>query len=147
MNMSDLSRDDDFLSHLFVEKLGTGNVPLFVHKMDSSRRLPKTDATDVLQIIRRVRSFPPLTTLTLRSNSHEHKVGCVEGPAFCGNPRSGWRPVPVRPLRQLQIASWLSYLSLHRLRPISYYLFDYTDKQTNAFATYASRAKLEQLEP
>ena len=60
MNMSDLSRDDDFLSHLFVEKLGTGNVPLFVHKMDSSRRLPKTDASNVLQIIRRVRPFPPL---------------------------------------------------------------------------------------
>jgi len=59
MNMSDLSRDDDFLSHLFVEKLGTGNVPLFVHKMDSSRRLPKTDASDILQIVRRVRSFPP----------------------------------------------------------------------------------------
>lgn len=54
MNMSDLSRDDDFLSHLFVEKLGTGSVPLFVHKMDSSRRLPKTDANDILQIVRRL---------------------------------------------------------------------------------------------
>ena len=59
MNMSDLSRDDDFLSHLFVEKLGTGSVPLFVHKMDSSRRLPKTDTNDILQIVRRVRSFLP----------------------------------------------------------------------------------------
>ena len=59
MNMTDLSRDDDFLSHLFVEKLGTGSVPLFVHKMDSSRRLPKTGATDILQIVRRVRSFLP----------------------------------------------------------------------------------------
>lgn len=57
MNMSDLSRDDDFLSHLFVEKLGTGSVPLFVHKMDSSRRLPKTDTNDILQTVRRVRSF------------------------------------------------------------------------------------------
>jgi len=66
MNMSDLSKDDDFLSYLFVEKLGTGGVPLFVHKMDSSRRLPKTDANDILQIVRRVRSFLP-TTLTLRS--------------------------------------------------------------------------------
>jgi len=59
MNMSDLSKDDDFLSHLFVEKLGTGSVPLFVHKMDSSRRLPKTDVNDILQIVRRVRSFSP----------------------------------------------------------------------------------------
>lgn len=56
MNMRDLSKDDDFLSHLLVEKLGTGTVPLLVHKMDSSRRLPKTDADDLLQIVRRVRS-------------------------------------------------------------------------------------------
>jgi histone-lysine N-methyltransferase SUV420H len=58
MNMRDLSKDDDFLSHLLVEKLGTGTVPLLVHKMDSSRRLPKTDADDLLHIVRRVR-FPP----------------------------------------------------------------------------------------
>ncbi|KAJ7076383.1 hypothetical protein B0H15DRAFT_864357 [Mycena belliarum] len=54
MNMRDLSKDDDFLSHLLVEKLGTGTVPLLVHKMDSSRRLPKTDADDLLQIVRRL---------------------------------------------------------------------------------------------
>ena len=54
MNMVDLSRDDDFLSHLLVEKLGTGDVPLAVHKMDPSRRLPKTNADDLLQIVRRV---------------------------------------------------------------------------------------------
>ena len=54
MNMEDLSRDDDFLSHLLVEKLGTGEVPLAVHKMDPSRRLPKTNADDLLQIVRRV---------------------------------------------------------------------------------------------
>ena len=29
--------DDDFLSHLLVEKLGTDNVPLLVQKMDPSR--------------------------------------------------------------------------------------------------------------
>jgi len=71
MNMSDLSRDDDFLSHLFVEKLGTGSVPLFVHKMDSSRRLPKTDTSDILQIVRRVGSFllhsPPLAPMLMRT--------------------------------------------------------------------------------
>ncbi|KAF8210388.1 hypothetical protein K438DRAFT_1809596 [Mycena galopus ATCC 62051] len=54
MNMRDLSKDDDFLSHLLVEKLGTGTVPLLVHKMDSSRRLPKTDADDLLHIVRRL---------------------------------------------------------------------------------------------
>jgi histone-lysine N-methyltransferase SUV420H len=54
MNMRDLSKDDDFLSHLLVEKLGTGTVPLLVHKMDPSRRLPKTDACDLLAIVRRV---------------------------------------------------------------------------------------------
>ncbi|KAJ6499190.1 hypothetical protein C8R45DRAFT_821212 [Mycena sanguinolenta] len=54
MNMRDLSKDDDFLSHLLVEKLGAGTVPLYVHKMDSSRRLPKTDADDLLQIVRRL---------------------------------------------------------------------------------------------
>lgn len=54
MNMRDLSRDDDFLSHLLVEKLGTGDVPLVVHKMDPSRKVPKTSADDLLQIIRRM---------------------------------------------------------------------------------------------
>ncbi|KAF8070545.1 hypothetical protein FPV67DRAFT_1487777 [Lyophyllum atratum] len=54
MNMRDLSKDDDFLSHLLVEKLGTGSVPLLVHKMDPTRRLPKTDAQDLLTIVRRL---------------------------------------------------------------------------------------------
>ncbi|KAJ7647222.1 hypothetical protein FB45DRAFT_732872 [Roridomyces roridus] len=54
MNMRDLSKDDDFLSHLLVEKLGTGNVPLLVHKMDSSRRLPKLEADHLLKIVKRL---------------------------------------------------------------------------------------------
>ena len=54
MNMCDLSKDDDFLSHLLVEKLGTGIVPLLVHKMDSSKRLPKTNTLDLMRIVRRV---------------------------------------------------------------------------------------------
>ncbi|KAF9263230.1 hypothetical protein L218DRAFT_1077241 [Marasmius fiardii PR-910] len=54
MNMRDLSKDDDFLSHLLVEKLGTGNVPLLVHKMDPSRRLPKVPAQDLLDVVRRL---------------------------------------------------------------------------------------------
>lgn len=44
----------------------------------------------------------------------------------------------MRCLFQLPIASWFSYLLLHRLRPIGYYLSNYTDKQSNAFATYAA---------
>ena len=67
MHMRDLSKDDDFLSHLLVEKLGTGTVPLLVHKMDSSRRLPKTDTQALMGIVRRVRSrgtspSPPIHT-------------------------------------------------------------------------------------
>ncbi|KAF9451951.1 hypothetical protein P691DRAFT_698191, partial [Macrolepiota fuliginosa MF-IS2] len=54
MNMRDLSNDDDFISHLLVEKLGTGAVPLYVHKMDPGRRLPKTDSQELLQIVRRL---------------------------------------------------------------------------------------------
>ena len=59
MNMSDLSRDDDFLNHLLVEKLGTGGVPLYVHKMDPTRRLPKTDPLDLMAIVQRVSTFSP----------------------------------------------------------------------------------------
>jgi hypothetical protein len=55
MNMRDLSKDDDFLSHLLVEKLGTGTVPLLVHKMDPTRRLPKTEASLLLGIVQHVR--------------------------------------------------------------------------------------------
>jgi hypothetical protein len=69
MKVQDLARDDDFLSHLLVEKLGTGDIPLLVHKMDASRRLPKTSPQDLMAIIRRVRSmfpFPlPLASPTL----------------------------------------------------------------------------------
>src|SRR5712672_243691 len=55
MNVHDLARDDDFLSHLLVEKLGTGDIPLLVHKMDPARRLPKTNPEDLMAITRRVR--------------------------------------------------------------------------------------------
>lgn len=52
--MRDLSNDDDFISHLLVEKLGTGIVPLYVHKMDPGKRLPKTNTQELLQIVRRL---------------------------------------------------------------------------------------------
>ncbi|KAH6913958.1 hypothetical protein BKA70DRAFT_1095326 [Coprinopsis sp. MPI-PUGE-AT-0042] len=54
MNVHDLSHDDDFLSHLLVEKLGTGQVPLVVHKMDPTTRFPKTDADELMHLVRRL---------------------------------------------------------------------------------------------
>lgn len=71
MNMRDLSKDDDFLSHLLVEKLGTGSVPLYVHRMDPSRRLPKVDAGDLMATVRRVGNsslFLPFALFTFRSS-------------------------------------------------------------------------------
>ena len=55
MHIQDLPKDDDFLSHLLIEKLGTGTIPLLVHKMDPSRRLPKAQSADIMGIVRRVR--------------------------------------------------------------------------------------------
>ncbi|KAJ3512718.1 hypothetical protein NLJ89_g3358 [Agrocybe chaxingu] len=57
MHMRDLAKDDDFLSHLLVEKVGTGAVPLLVHKMDATRRLPRTDTQDIMRIVRRTPSY------------------------------------------------------------------------------------------
>lgn len=77
MNMSDLSRDDDFLNHLLVEKLGTGNIPLYVHKMDPTRALPKTDPKDLLAIVQRVR-FSHISAHTLVM-SLTYAFGCLFG--------------------------------------------------------------------
>jgi len=74
MNMRDLSKDDDFLSHLLVEKLGTGTVPLMVHKMDSSRRLPKTKTQDLMKIVRRVSLGSQFSFLNLRRDLLIHRV-------------------------------------------------------------------------
>lgn len=59
MNARDLARDDDFLSHIFIEKLGATGVgqQLLVHRMDPRRRLPKTDTAAVHAIVQRVRSY------------------------------------------------------------------------------------------
>ncbi|THH19958.1 hypothetical protein EW146_g1309 [Bondarzewia mesenterica] len=54
MNFRDLSRDDDFISHLLVEKVGTRGIPLLVHKMDAARCLPKTNVEDLMAIVQRV---------------------------------------------------------------------------------------------
>jgi hypothetical protein len=87
MNVRDLSKDDDFLSHLLIEKLGTSDVPLVVHKMDPSRRLPKTDAKDLLAIVRRVRlvsaACPP-------SNAH------LTAPPSSSSPSRPSKPLSAR---------------------------------------------------
>ncbi|KJA29035.1 hypothetical protein HYPSUDRAFT_128244 [Hypholoma sublateritium FD-334 SS-4] len=67
MHMRDLSKDDDFLSHLLVEKLGTGTVPLLVHKMDSSRRLPKTDTQALMAIVRRLVTSKGLLNVVVKT--------------------------------------------------------------------------------
>ncbi|KAF9566673.1 hypothetical protein CPC08DRAFT_627960 [Agrocybe pediades] len=57
MNMRDLSKDDDFLSHLLVEKLGSspeGSCPLLVHKMDQSRRFPRIEKHVIDDIVKRL---------------------------------------------------------------------------------------------
>lgn len=77
MNMRDLSRDDDFLSHLLVEKLGTGAVPLIVHKMDASRTIPKANPDELITIVRNV-STPlhatPLSRAPLAQDASEVDV-------------------------------------------------------------------------
>ncbi|KAG8790778.1 Histone-lysine N-methyltransferase set9, partial [Serendipita sp. 405] len=52
MNARDLARDDDFVSHMLVECLGTIE-PLSVHKMDASRKLPKWEPEVILSIIQK----------------------------------------------------------------------------------------------
>ncbi|KAL0956481.1 hypothetical protein HGRIS_002627 [Hohenbuehelia grisea] len=54
MNVHDLSNDDDFLTRLLVEKLGPSLVPLYVHKMNTSRRPIKVDPAETMNIVRRL---------------------------------------------------------------------------------------------
>ncbi|KAG9006602.1 UTP-glucose-1-phosphate uridylyltransferase [Tulasnella sp. 427] len=54
----DLARDDDLLSHLLVDTIGTGpEAPLGMHKMDSARRMPKFNTEDILYIVRKYIKF------------------------------------------------------------------------------------------
>lgn len=104
MNMRDLSKDDDFLSHLLVEKLGTGSVPLLVHKMDPTRRLPKVDAHDLLAIVRRVIIFIINRRCLLLTSSFLYilplfrcsPAGCREGACSTRYPSGSGRTSCVR---------------------------------------------------
>ncbi|KAI0718987.1 hypothetical protein C8T65DRAFT_716723 [Cerioporus squamosus] len=120
MNMRDLSRDDDFLSHLLVEKLGTGGFPLVVHKMDPSRRLPKSDPEELMQIVRRLVAFKGPSQTAIR-HAVDDLLSCVHTPTILpSSPRSpAYTPPSINAVR--------------------YYLRSYTQKQINAFATHASR--------
>ncbi|KZT04673.1 uncharacterized protein LAESUDRAFT_760966 [Laetiporus sulphureus 93-53] len=99
MNMRDLARDDDFLSHLLVEKLGTGDVPLVVHKMDANRTIPKANPDELLVIVKRL--------------------------------------VKARCAPQTAIREAVDFLL--KLNAVRYWIKEYDQKQTNAFATHASR--------
>lgn len=88
MNMRDLSRDDDFLSHLLVEKLGTGAVPLIVHKMDGSRTIPKANPDELLAIVRDVST--PLHASPLSRASFAQDASEVDHLMFSSSsPRAG----------------------------------------------------------
>ena len=131
MHMRDLSKDDDFISHLLVEKLGTGIVPLLVHKMDSSRRLPKTNTVDLMRIVRRVSCL-----LSPTNCSHLRDFSCSLLPARV--PSS--KPFVMLSMSYsctcpLACTSGIELTAPPRLPPIRYYLKQYTQKQINAFAT------------
>ncbi len=101
MSINDLPNDDDFLSHLLIEKLGTSMVPLLVHKMDSSRRLPKTNSLDLMRIIRRVRSlFSPSPFLRSEPPTFFYATLCSMLPA-----NFRWR----RPSRIQSMSSYRSF--------------------------------------
>lgn len=53
MNARDLARDDDFVSHMLVECLGSVE-PLSVHKMDASRKLPTWEPEIILEVVQKV---------------------------------------------------------------------------------------------
>ncbi|KAJ7879857.1 hypothetical protein B0H13DRAFT_2345855 [Mycena leptocephala] len=59
MKACDLAKDDDFLTHILVEKLSTGAVPLLVHKMDPACSFPHTDTDQILAIVRRLAVLTP----------------------------------------------------------------------------------------
>lgn len=161
-----LSRDDDFISHLLVEKLGTGAFPLVVHKMDPTRKLPKTDADKLMQIVRRVSlsSLPPPFPLFLKS-----KLNLSFAPPLLPIARRFKEDTPKGYQRSrgrvAQVCSFsinllfscslfcplpvqLTSVSLPSSQsPVRYYLRDYTQKQINAFATYAPLPPLSLIPP
>ncbi|OCB86840.1 hypothetical protein A7U60_g6013 [Sanghuangporus baumii] len=123
MNARDLSRDDDYLSHLFIEKISAlGAAPLLVHRMDPSRRLPKTDTGAIYSIVQRVR----------RGIAELVFVIVIDLDAF-------FHSKVTRTRQNWAIAIKEAVNSLFEIHSVLYFIQDYDQKQINAFATHASR--------
>lgn len=137
MNMRDLSNDDDFISHLLVEKLGTGAVPLYVHKMDPTRRLPKTDAAQLLHIVRRVRCWSYLHIDGLIDGLTDLSQLVLSRSSLQNAVRHAIDELLLCVLLFLSLSLYSAHPSQYSLPPVRYYLRSYTQKQINAFATCA----------
>jgi len=148
MKVQDLARDDDFLSHLLVEKLGTGDIPLLVHKMDSSRRLPKTSPQDIMAIIRRVRFiFPsplplaplPLSITLINAFFSPRQLVTAKGSSVTAIHDAVdrllefvfSRPSPFFPS---QISPRVNF----RLPSVRYFTKGFAEREINSFATFVS---------
>ena len=98
MNMRDLARDDDYLSHLFIEKIASMAIAnqMLVHRMDPRRRLPKTEAVPILAILHRVchPMFLP-TSFTHGKLTRYNLANCREAFRPSGNKASGERTTRV----------------------------------------------------
>jgi hypothetical protein len=148
MKVQDLARDDDFLSHLLVEKLGTGDIPLLVHKMDPSRRLPKTSPQDLMAIIRRVR-FIFLSLLLLASLHHfitlinafssPRQLVSVKGSSVSAiHDAVDYLLEFVFSRLSPLFPSQISLRAKFRLPSVRYFTKGFTEREINSFATFVS---------
>ena len=146
MKVQDLARDDDFLSHLLVEKLGTGDIPLLVHKMDPSRRLPKTSPQDLMVIIRRVRfNFPypiplaslPLSITLINAFSSPRQLVSVKGSSVTAiHDAVDILLEFVFSRLSPPLSSQISPRVKFRLPSVRYFTKGFTEREINSFATF-----------
>jgi hypothetical protein len=148
MKVQDLARDDDFLSHLLVEKLGTGHIPLLVHKMDPSRRLPKTSPQDLMAIIQRVRFIFPsplplasqLLSITLINAFYSlRQLVSVKGSSVAAIHDAVDHLLEfvfsrLSPSFPSQTSSRVKF----RLPSVRYFTKGFTEREINSFATFVS---------
>lgn len=139
MNMSDLSRDDDFLNHLLVEKLGTANIPLYVHKMDPMRPLPKTDPKDLISIVQRVSFLGSCVCMPagmlIDAFGRVLPAHCFQGARSKSHQASGRRASQVWPCHFLSSTTSLIFVA-HRLHAVRTFIKKFSQLQIDAFATY-----------
>ena len=148
MKVQDLARDDDFLSHLLVEKLGTGDIPLLVHKMDPSRRLPKTSPQDLMVIIQRVRfispsplplASQPLSITLINAFSSPRQLVSAKGSSVTVIHDAVDRLLEfvfsrLSPSFPSQISPRVKF----RLPSVRYFTKGFTEREINSFATFVS---------